>query len=288
MHSRRTQAGRIELAEGSHKVRLEYVEAGAGSELTWSWARDGGSFRPVPSWVLSGRRVRHRTALAARAVEWGIRGCAIFSWSEGSGTTSEVHAGKTWHGGWRRAAAVRRCSTRCWRSSATASPSGRRMACGSTSTGCRGSTSSARLHASTCLASWAWRCLPGLASTGSRVACGTRGGRFSPPRSGSCWSWSPPRCRCRLDRSSSRFRRSTAGFAAARGRSWLPKCLWGTSTTTGSSTGGRLSSCSTRSHTGRRRSTGTTDGEPATTSCSIGTCRRFRRRWFSRGCPISA
>ena len=78
VHSSRTQAGRIELAEGSHKVRLEYVEAGAGSELSWSWARDGGSFRPVPSWVLSVRRVRHRTALAARAVEWGIRGCAVF------------------------------------------------------------------------------------------------------------------------------------------------------------------------------------------------------------------
>jgi hypothetical protein len=77
VHSARTQAGRIELAEGSHKVRLEYVEAGAGSELSWSWARDGGSLRPVPSWVLSARRVRHRTALAARAVDWVIRGCAI-------------------------------------------------------------------------------------------------------------------------------------------------------------------------------------------------------------------
>jgi PA14 domain len=77
VHSRRTQAGRIELAEGSHRVRLEYVEAGGNSELTWSWARDGGSFQPVPSWVLSGRRLRHRTALAARGVDWGIRGCAI-------------------------------------------------------------------------------------------------------------------------------------------------------------------------------------------------------------------
>jgi hypothetical protein len=72
-HGPTTRSGRAQLTRGSHRVRLEYVEFGAGSELIWSWAREGGRYSPVPAWALSRRQVHYGTVMAARVMDWGLR-----------------------------------------------------------------------------------------------------------------------------------------------------------------------------------------------------------------------
>lgn len=75
-HASETRSGQIHLAQGSHRVRLRYVQFGGSSGLTWSWARDGGPYSPVPSWALSRRRAGFGTVVAARIIDMGTSGTA--------------------------------------------------------------------------------------------------------------------------------------------------------------------------------------------------------------------
>jgi hypothetical protein len=49
VHASATQSGQLELARGSHRVRLEYEQVGGDFMLTWSWARAGGRLSAAPS-----------------------------------------------------------------------------------------------------------------------------------------------------------------------------------------------------------------------------------------------
>lgn len=75
-HEIARQTGNVFLTLGSHRVLLDYVQFGGSSELSWSWALDGGRYSPVPSWVLSQRRPKDQVAFAARIVDVGLWGCA--------------------------------------------------------------------------------------------------------------------------------------------------------------------------------------------------------------------
>jgi hypothetical protein len=77
VHGPETREGQIQLAPGSHRVRLQFVQFGGGHGLTWSWARDGGGYRQVPSWALSRRRAGYTTVLAARLIDLCIQALAI-------------------------------------------------------------------------------------------------------------------------------------------------------------------------------------------------------------------
>jgi hypothetical protein len=68
-HSPLTRSGAIQLSRGAHRIRLEYTQFGAGSELAWLWARGAAALAPVPEWALSRREVRVGTATAARAID---------------------------------------------------------------------------------------------------------------------------------------------------------------------------------------------------------------------------
>jgi hypothetical protein len=71
-HSRQTRSAEIDLTPGAHRVRLDYVQFGGDAELTWTWARDGGSESLVPAWVLSRRAAGYDTVLAARGVDGAL------------------------------------------------------------------------------------------------------------------------------------------------------------------------------------------------------------------------
>jgi hypothetical protein len=71
-HSAATRSGEIALTRGAHRVRLDYVQFGGDSELTWTWARGAGRDRPVPKWLLSHRPAGFGTALAARIVDASV------------------------------------------------------------------------------------------------------------------------------------------------------------------------------------------------------------------------
>jgi hypothetical protein len=71
-HSRLARSAEIDLAPGSHRVRLDYVQFGGDAELMWTWARDGGPDSRVPAWVLSRRAAGYDTVLAARFVDVGL------------------------------------------------------------------------------------------------------------------------------------------------------------------------------------------------------------------------
>ena len=77
-HSRRTRSAEIDLAQGSHRVRLDYVQFGGDAELMWTWARNAGPDRRVPAWVLSRRAAGYDTVLAARFVDVGLGLLTVF------------------------------------------------------------------------------------------------------------------------------------------------------------------------------------------------------------------
>jgi hypothetical protein len=76
-HSRLARSAEIDMAPGSHRVRLDYVQFGGDTELTWTWARDGGTDSRVPAWVLSRRAAGYGTVLAARFVDVGLAMLAV-------------------------------------------------------------------------------------------------------------------------------------------------------------------------------------------------------------------
>jgi PA14 domain len=76
-HSAATRSGEVELTRGPHRVRLDYVQVGGDTELSWTWARGAGRDRPVPAWLLSRRPVGFGTALAARAVDFALFVCTL-------------------------------------------------------------------------------------------------------------------------------------------------------------------------------------------------------------------
>jgi hypothetical protein len=72
-----TRSDRIHLEGGSHLVVLRYARYGGAYALEWSWSRDNGERAAVPAWVLSQRRARYATAVAARIVDWGTHTVTI-------------------------------------------------------------------------------------------------------------------------------------------------------------------------------------------------------------------
>jgi hypothetical protein len=77
VHGPQTRSGEIELAEGPHQVRLDYVQFGGESALAWSWAVSGESDVRVPSWALSSRRAPNAAVMAVRAFDLGILGLGV-------------------------------------------------------------------------------------------------------------------------------------------------------------------------------------------------------------------
>jgi PA14 domain/F5/8 type C domain len=63
-HSTLTRSGSVQLERGPHRVLLEYVQAGGGFSIDWTWAHDGGPVRP-PAWLLSQQPAGYSVALAA-------------------------------------------------------------------------------------------------------------------------------------------------------------------------------------------------------------------------------
>jgi hypothetical protein len=76
-HVRMTQTGGVHLTEGSHRIRLDYSQQGGAWAFDWSWARDDGIARAVPTWALSQRRPRARFVAFARALDGGLWGLTI-------------------------------------------------------------------------------------------------------------------------------------------------------------------------------------------------------------------
>jgi len=68
-HGPQTREARIVLTRGEHRVRLEFVELGAGYELAWLWARDDQALSPVPRWALSVRQAPLAAVLAVRVLD---------------------------------------------------------------------------------------------------------------------------------------------------------------------------------------------------------------------------
>jgi len=68
-HGVQTATGRIDLEAGSHFVLIEYSQLGGAYEMAWSWAQDGGSSEPIPSWLLSSRRVTYQRAMLAHLLD---------------------------------------------------------------------------------------------------------------------------------------------------------------------------------------------------------------------------
>lgn len=69
LHGPSTVAGDIDLAEGPHRIILEYVQRGGGYDLGWSWTPPGGTSAAVPAWALSRRRAPVAAARAAQVVD---------------------------------------------------------------------------------------------------------------------------------------------------------------------------------------------------------------------------
>jgi len=67
-HPAQTATGRIQLQPGAHAVLIDYMQAGGGYEMAWSWARGDAALYAVPSWALWTHRVSPSRALAARVV----------------------------------------------------------------------------------------------------------------------------------------------------------------------------------------------------------------------------
>jgi hypothetical protein len=68
VHGPTTRAGDIRLARGTYPVLVEYAQRGGAYEMEWTWARDGRGPEPVPSWVLTPRRVGPLRVVGARAL----------------------------------------------------------------------------------------------------------------------------------------------------------------------------------------------------------------------------
>jgi hypothetical protein len=71
-HGAATQSASIPLDTGAHRVTIDYVQFGGDFVLNVAWARDGGGLRPVPSWVLTPRRVRLQSILLGRAADLAV------------------------------------------------------------------------------------------------------------------------------------------------------------------------------------------------------------------------
>jgi hypothetical protein len=78
-HANTTRSGGARLNQGAHRVRLEFFQAGGDFGLSWSWARDGGSYSTVPAWALSQRPVHYQTVAAARLVDFARPVTAILA-----------------------------------------------------------------------------------------------------------------------------------------------------------------------------------------------------------------
>jgi PA14 domain len=76
-HASMTQTGGVRLTEGSHRIRLDYSQQGGAWAFEWSWARDDGIARAVPTWALSERRPRARFVTVAWALDGGLWGLTI-------------------------------------------------------------------------------------------------------------------------------------------------------------------------------------------------------------------
>jgi hypothetical protein len=75
-HSAQTKTADISLTSGPHAVLVEYVQYTADYEMSWMWARTGRPLSPVPSWVLSPRRIAYWKVMASRALELASLGLA--------------------------------------------------------------------------------------------------------------------------------------------------------------------------------------------------------------------
>lgn len=69
-HERRARRADIELSRGPHALLIEYTQYTGGYHLEWTWARDGEADSPVPSWLLSPRRIDYGRVATARALEF--------------------------------------------------------------------------------------------------------------------------------------------------------------------------------------------------------------------------
>jgi hypothetical protein len=76
-HVSMTHTGRVHLAEGSHRIRLDYSQQGGAWAFEWSWARGDGIARAVPTWALSQRLPRAQFVAVARALDGGLWGLTI-------------------------------------------------------------------------------------------------------------------------------------------------------------------------------------------------------------------
>jgi hypothetical protein len=66
------QAGSVRLAEGPHRVVLEYLHTDGRPTMKWEWLFDGDSdktYKVVPRWALSRRPVGSTTIIIARIVD---------------------------------------------------------------------------------------------------------------------------------------------------------------------------------------------------------------------------
>jgi hypothetical protein len=78
-HVTMTKTGAVRLTEGSHRIRLDYSQHGGAWTFEWSWARDDGIARAVPTWALSQSRPRARFVALARALDGGLWGLTILT-----------------------------------------------------------------------------------------------------------------------------------------------------------------------------------------------------------------
>jgi hypothetical protein len=68
-HDAQTGTAASLLAPGAHRVVIDYVQYGGDYALDFSWARKGGRLQPVPSWVLTPKRVRLASIVIGRVVD---------------------------------------------------------------------------------------------------------------------------------------------------------------------------------------------------------------------------
>src|SRR5689334_10903767 len=69
-HSAIRKTARVHMDEGSHAVLFEYFQGGGEYAVSWLWARDNQVLSPVPSSLLSPRRIEYWKAVLARALDW--------------------------------------------------------------------------------------------------------------------------------------------------------------------------------------------------------------------------
>jgi hypothetical protein len=76
-HELRTRRADVQLSRGPHALLFDYTQYTGGYHLEWAWARDGQPESPVPSWLLSPRRVEYGRLVTARGLGFASWALAI-------------------------------------------------------------------------------------------------------------------------------------------------------------------------------------------------------------------